>query len=288
MPEGLSWLQDYNAAYCLTFARGLDETEILRRFGADLSLARLIREDDEDSLDELRWFGEVIQAGQSDGWAFVYEYNGYKGTLEDTLRPVSTGTVAVSVFCNVNSVTRFCYAEDGAIIANFEPPYPPFDDSSPRLQELLHQVGLTPDQDELEDDNPAAIMLALAQAAGVRLEQEDLDGKPLLSAFLRNPVSDFLDELLTQGSNEQTNRRFLALLEHPNHRWWLFRLLEYWQRPGCSEMVEERVDCALEALHSVQIVEALLAVLKEEQAANPEKWEAAENRRWQQYDGSRG
>jgi HEAT repeat protein len=287
MPEGLSWLQNYNDAYCLTFARGLDETEMLRRFGTDLSLARLIREDDRKRLDELRWFGEVVQAGQSDGWAFVYEGNGYTGTLEDILRSVSAGTVAVSVFRNVNGVTRFCYAEGGVILAHFEPFDPPFDDPSPQLQELLHRAGLTPERYEQEDYNAVEIMFALAQAAGIHLEQENLDGKPLLSSFLRNPVSDFLDELFTQGGNEQTTNRFLALLEHHDHRGGLFRLLEHWQKPECSETVAKRIDRALEALHSVQIIEALLEILKKEQSENPSKWGAAETRRWQNYDGSR-
>lgn len=150
----------------------------------------------------------------------------------------------------------------------------------------MHQAGLTPEQYEQEDYHSVKGMLVLAQAAGIRLEQENLDGKPFLSAFLRDPVSDFLDELLTQRGNEQITRRFLALLEHYVHRWWLVRLLEHWQRPECSETVAERVDRALEVLHSAQVISALLEVLKEEVSANAAKWEATENRRWRKYDSS--
>ncbi|TMF51431.1 MAG: hypothetical protein E6I32_02670 [Chloroflexi bacterium] len=109
MLEGFSWLRENSPAYCVTFAQGLDETELLRSFGGDLSRARLIQQDDWQALEELSRFGDVIQVGWCDGWAFVYEDNGYRGTLPQTLQAVSEGTVAVSVFYNVNAHNRFCW-----------------------------------------------------------------------------------------------------------------------------------------------------------------------------------
>lgn len=53
MLEGLAWLRDNNIAYCVTFARGLDQTEMLRRFGGDLSWALRIRPDDVEPLARL-------------------------------------------------------------------------------------------------------------------------------------------------------------------------------------------------------------------------------------------
>ncbi|HLI69731.1 MAG TPA: DUF6461 domain-containing protein [Ktedonobacteraceae bacterium] len=291
MPGELSWLEDYSEAFCVTFARGLDEKEMLRRFGADLSMAQVIREGDWKSLDELRLFGDVVQAGQSDGWAFIYECNGYAGTLEEILRPISAGTVVVSVFRNVNAHTCFCYAEDGTIIANFDPLIPPFDDPSPQVQKLLRQAGITPEsvEDEEEDYDFVGAMFALAQAVGVRLERETLEGKPLLSAFLRNPVADFLGDLFTQGGDEQTVNRLLALLAYPSHRAHLFDLMSRWQQPECPEAVAKRVDRVLEVLLPMQAGKALLEVLKEEQSVDSPKWDAmtATRRRWRQYDGSR-
>ncbi len=37
MLDGFSWLRKNSSAYCVTLVQGLDETELLRRFGADLS-----------------------------------------------------------------------------------------------------------------------------------------------------------------------------------------------------------------------------------------------------------
>jgi hypothetical protein len=63
MLEGLSWLRSHREAYCVTFAQGLDEAELLRRFGGDLSQARSIRSDDWETVEELQLFGEVVQVG---------------------------------------------------------------------------------------------------------------------------------------------------------------------------------------------------------------------------------
>src|SRR5690242_14094549 len=120
MLEGLWWLRYNSGAYCVTFAQGLDETEMLHRFGGDLSRARLAPLSDEE-MRELEQLGQIIQVGWCDGWVFVYEANGYQGTRPETLRAVSKGTIAVSVYYSINAHTRFCYVRDGTIIANFDP-----------------------------------------------------------------------------------------------------------------------------------------------------------------------
>ena len=60
MLEGFSWLYTHREAYCVTFAQGLEEAELLRRFGGDLSQARLVRLDERETIEELEIFGEVI------------------------------------------------------------------------------------------------------------------------------------------------------------------------------------------------------------------------------------
>src|SRR5579883_2334824 len=98
MLEGLSWLHKNRQAYCVTFAQGIEETELLRRFGGNLSHARRISFDEWKTIEELQVFGEVIQVGWCEGWAFVYEDNGFRGTLTEVLRPLSAGTRVVSIF----------------------------------------------------------------------------------------------------------------------------------------------------------------------------------------------
>jgi hypothetical protein len=55
-------------------------------------------------------------------------------------------------------------------------------------------------------------MFALAEAAGVSLDRESLVEKPLLTSCIRNPLSDFVGDLLTRGGDEQTASRLFALL----------------------------------------------------------------------------
>lgn len=219
MLEGLLWLRDTCEAYSVTFAQGLNETELLRRFGGDLSWAQLVQKDDWDGLEELGLFGQIIQVGWCDGWAFVYENNGYTGTRPEVLHAVSAGTVAAAVFHNVNAVTRFCYAEDGTVSVNFDPIAPPFEDASPQTMTLLRQAGITPKSAEGGDFVGA--MFALAEAAGVRFDRKAIEERPLLSSFIRNPFSDFVSDLLTQGGKESVRpqMRGIDFVETRSEAW---------------------------------------------------------------------
>mgnify|MGYP002402604232 CR=1 FL=1 len=278
MLEGLSWLRSHREAYCVTFAQGLDEAELLRRFGGDLSQARSIRSDDWETVEELQLFGEVVQVGWCNGWAFAYEDNGFRGTFPEVLRSVSARTVAVSVFRNVNAVTRFCYAEDGTIIADFDPIDPPFEDASPRVQALLHQAGITRERGEEDDEEDSYDfvegMFVLAEAARVSLDRESLVEKPLLTSCIRNPLSDFVGDLLTRGGDEQTASRLLALL---GDRWGYANRLLHILKSGqqkerqphihdhrpLMERLRTITDGVLRALLSVQITPVLLKALDE-------------------------
>lgn len=192
MLEGLAWLNDHSETYSITFAQGLDETELLRRFGGNLAQARLIYHDDWDAIEELRLFGDVVQVGYCDGWAFAYEYDGYRSILPKVMRRVSAGTVAVSVLCSINADTFFHYAEDTKIVAGFDPLNISFDDASPRVQALLRQAGITREmvEDEENDYDFVGAMLALAEAVGARLDRASLTEKPLLTSFISNPTSN--------------------------------------------------------------------------------------------------
>lgn len=273
MLEGLSWLRSHSEACCVTFAQGLDEAELLRRFGGDLSQARSIRSDDWETVEELQLFGEVVQVGWCNGWAFAYENNGFRGTLPEVLRSVSARTVAVSVFRNVNAVTRFCYAEDGTIVAHFDPIDPPFEDASLRVQALLHQAGITREGIEEEDSYDFVEgMFTLAEAAGVSLDRESLVEKPLLTSFIRNPLSDFVGDLLTRGGDERTASRLFALL---GDKWGyasrLLHILKSGQQRERQPHIQDHrplmerlrtiTDGVLRTLLSVQITPTLLKAL---------------------------
>ncbi len=188
MLEGLEWALG-REAYSVIFARGLDKTELLRRLGGDLSAARLARSPNWDGPEELRQqFGHVIQVGWCNGWAFAYEWNGPLPKPE-TVRALSVGTTTVAVYRNVNAVTWFCLAEDGALLADFDPIHARdqwfWAQASPQVLALLEQAGITPggaeEEDDDEDDfNHVEDMHALAEAAGVRLDRPSIADTPLL------------------------------------------------------------------------------------------------------------
>lgn len=234
MLEGFSWLREHSEAYCVTFAQGLDTTELLRRFDADLAWARLIEPVNWQAHYELNCFGEVIGAGQCDGWAFAHEDNGYRGTLPEVLQAISAGTVAVSVFRNVNALTRFCYAEDGTTIAAFEPNFPPYTEyaTSLRVLTLLRQAGVSEQRTEDDDYDVVGTMFALAEATGVRLTRAAIAEEPLLCSIIRNPFEDFVSDLMSRGSDEQTADRLLALLSSWEPRRLLLDFLNAWQQDG--------------------------------------------------------
>jgi hypothetical protein len=191
MLEGLEWARE-KFAYCVIFARGLAAPELLHRLGGDPSTARLTGPDERWEVVEtlLQQFNYVVQVGWCEGWAFAYEYNGLPPGPE-TMRALSAGTAAVSVFCNVNAVTRFCYAEDGVLVANFDPievrSQEFFRDASPQVLALLGQAGITRfiGEDEYDFDERfdfVGAMHALAEAVGVRLDRASIAEKPLLCA----------------------------------------------------------------------------------------------------------
>ncbi|GHO42282.1 DUF6461 domain-containing protein [Ktedonospora formicarum] len=259
MLEGLLWVQEYcDEAYCMTFAQGLGETELLRRFGGDLSQTRLAQFDNWDELEELRLFGDVILVGQCNGWAFAYEENGYRGISSEVLCPVSSGTVAVSVYHSVNADTFFCYGEDGTIAAGFDTLAPPFEDASPRVLALFHQAGIFLEDVESDNYDFVGAMFALAEAVGVRLSKEAFTGKPLLCTFIRNPFSDFIGDLLRQENNEQTVYRLLDIL---GDHWEAERFFSFLDENQQMEQVSPIAVHIVRSLLSVRITQQLLSML---------------------------
>ncbi|MEV4127192.1 SMI1/KNR4 family protein [Nocardia sp. NPDC049707] len=96
-----TWPSGYDN-FCLTFAQALDETELLRRFGA-LPETRRPRWREEaaipDQRQDPRVLLPVVRVGTRGGWAFGIEegLHLFEGTRQEVLRRVSRGTRAVSV-----------------------------------------------------------------------------------------------------------------------------------------------------------------------------------------------
>jgi hypothetical protein len=110
-----------------------------------------------------------VRAGEA--WSLAVEHNGWQGSRLEVLRRLSAGTRAVSVFWNVNGVTRFRYVVDGVVMTGIDPP---------------SRWGVDPSGlDALGGDlpwetDPASAMVTLAGR---------LTGEPPLEEWVRGPLA---------------------------------------------------------------------------------------------------
>ncbi|WP_351224063.1 DUF6461 domain-containing protein [Streptomyces sp. NPDC002133] len=111
-------------AYCLTLVRGLAPEELLTRLGADDRGVRMKGTRELVDAAHNAWDGgdtQFVGVVEANGWALMLEPNGYLGTLDEVLQPLSRGTVTVSHFRNVNAVDHFNWFVDGTLRLHFEP-----------------------------------------------------------------------------------------------------------------------------------------------------------------------
>jgi hypothetical protein len=184
--------------WCLTFVRGLEEAEALRRLGAHEESIRPLsyRELTDEGL-----FPHTVLAGRLDGWVVIIERNGSEAMELDALRALSAGTEFVSVFRHDYANDLFAYAIDGEVLTSFDPRKPGwrYGSDPDRLLDTMREVGFDPtyvpgnyvphdEDDENEEfniDRPTvdgALMLA-ARLTGVVLSQRVLNG-PLLGGIV--------------------------------------------------------------------------------------------------------
>ncbi|GCD96132.1 DUF6461 domain-containing protein [Embleya hyalina] len=203
--DGLEWLEDSVFAefgYCVTFARGVSAVELLRRMGCDV--ANTARR---NVIDANRWiedvaeeFGHaavadkegVIRAGEADGWAFAVEDAGIRGVDHDVMAAVSTDTVAVSTFRNVNALTRFLHARSGTVTCTFESARRRDGSDPDLLVPHLTRAGLLlPDGDQPDhdiDEHQRRVHRMMYTEFGTTLPRDDVENGELLAAMYRTPA----------------------------------------------------------------------------------------------------
>uniref|UniRef100_A0A8D3WFG5 Uncharacterized protein n=1 Tax=Streptomyces pratensis (strain ATCC 33331 / IAF-45CD) TaxID=591167 RepID=A0A8D3WFG5_STRFA len=114
------WAGEY-ASFCLSFVRGLDESELLRRFGA-LADTHRPRSRGQAQADAQRWMAgllPVVRAGRCGQWAFgIEEGHRWEGNRSEVLRRLSRGTQAVSL--SFSGATTMSYYEDGEVVTVYD------------------------------------------------------------------------------------------------------------------------------------------------------------------------
>jgi hypothetical protein len=195
-----AWFNDHwlREAFCITLVRGLDEGEVLRRFGGERSQPRPLTAGGAGELSGSFHAGypQTILATRSVGWAVAVEDNGFEGWRPEVLRALSRGSQAVSVFDN-GSEGDFSYAADGRLLVQFELLFPRrrWGGQPDLLLPQMRAVGLDPDWDQPPPGELDTAALALAErVTGVHLGPSILDG-PLpvaeIAPLLDDPPASF-------------------------------------------------------------------------------------------------
>jgi hypothetical protein len=198
-----AWFNDHwlRQAFCITLVRGLDEAEVLRRFGGEHSQPRPLTVAQAGELSEPlpARYQQLILVTTADGWSLAVEDNGFEGWRPEVLRTLSRGTQAVSIFDSGNE-GYFSYAADGALLVQFELLFPQrrWGSQPDLLLAQMRAVGLDPDWQEPPPGELDTAALALAErVTGAQLDPSLLEG-PLLVAEIAPllddpPASFFLD-----------------------------------------------------------------------------------------------
>jgi hypothetical protein len=191
--DDLAWADAYPGAepvleeiFCLTFVRGVDGAEALRRMGALPDTVATRTRADIDALHNFDdGYPDVATVLPLGSWTVVFEPNGFNGSH---LTPVlSRGTEAVSVLRHDYATPAFTYAVDGELITHFDPTFPVRRNGSDpdRLLSRMHDAGFRTaegDDHDLGGETGRSLRL-IEQLTGVLPTFEQLTG-PLVSAHI--------------------------------------------------------------------------------------------------------
>ncbi|SNT51498.1 hypothetical protein SAMN05216276_105360 [Streptosporangium subroseum] len=174
-------------AWSLTFIRGVDEVEALRRLGA--------RENDIRPFTSSECpLPEAVRAWRSGEWTVVIEAAAMQLVKAEIMDVLSTGTETIMIFSNVNAWSRFEYLVDGEVVTSFDLASPDWREGSDpdRFVEMMRDAGFDPDggpdDDDIDfdesDDAEGSLFLLTARLTGVVLTREIFNG-PLLGAIVK-------------------------------------------------------------------------------------------------------
>ncbi|MEV6276811.1 DUF6461 domain-containing protein [Nocardia sp. NPDC051832] len=189
--------------FTVAFFRGLDPSEVVRRFsrGADQG-----RESDFDGI--MRQASEscstpseglavgVWQAGE---WSVAIEPFGWMATLPDVLAELSRDCEVVAITHHAYAEDCFMYAIDGTLVTGYKPlscPHIRFGSEPDRLYEFMRELGMPLDMEEEEhewdwddDDDDYFAALPRAFALTAQLTQVRFTPEMLDRAMLVGPVA---------------------------------------------------------------------------------------------------
>ncbi|MFG1860936.1 DUF6461 domain-containing protein [Microbispora bryophytorum] len=181
-----NWLDEDGVlghAWSLTFVRGVDEAEALRRLGAEQADIHLFTNEDCP-------LPEAVRAWRSGDWTVIIEVADCNLVDPDVTDALSAQTETITIFSNVNGWSRFEHVIDGRVTTSFDPLSAYFreGDEPDRFVVEMRAAGFDPDSDpdgdfDLPDDHGSLFVLT-ALLTGVVLTRQVFDG-PLPGALVK-------------------------------------------------------------------------------------------------------
>jgi len=204
--DDLAWADAYpgqgptlGEIFCLTFIRGVDDTEALRRMGGLPDTVATRTWSDIGTMHNFDdGYPEMALALPLGTWTVVFEPDGFNGShLTATL---SRGTEAVSVLRHDYASPAFAYAVDGELVTHFDPIFPAhrYGADADRLLARMHDVGFTTAED---DDNFDA-----ATGRSLRLIEQLTGVLPTYAALTGPLTSAQLETWFTEAPKEPAGR----------------------------------------------------------------------------------
>lgn len=193
MVSDLGWADAYpgqgrtlGEIFCLTFVKGVDTTEALRRMGGlfdTLAVRTLPEIGDQHGFDH--GYPHVASVVELDGWTVLFEPGGFEAS--HVVAALSQGTEAVSVLRHDYASPSFGYAVDGTLVVGFNPTYPARRHGSDpdRLVPLMREAGFVTDEDDDDRfDHTISRSLVLTERLTGVLPMFDVLTGPLPSAHV--------------------------------------------------------------------------------------------------------
>lgn len=176
-----AWQDHWEEIYTVTFVRGMDEDEVLRRYGVT-DPGELTWEDVTDRTEETDGLNDMVVVARLGAWVVALESYGWR-TLDDAfLASLSRGGEAVTVMRHDYAASHhFGHAVDGDVRTVF-PPNRPGDRSGSAPDALLddmRDLGLNPETEAHYLSGMVAPALALASRLTGVVFTADLFGDAL-------------------------------------------------------------------------------------------------------------
>jgi hypothetical protein len=163
---------------CLTWVKDKAVADIVHEFGGEVEEVAEGNFNDLYEGYECEEGERVVLISRFPGWSLIVEFNGYLGDGADVLRSLSSPGAALSLGWTIELDAGFSYAENGRILASFDPVRQGTDVADSEYLIWASALGVTPE--EWREDWMAAAFAVAERLSGIRIDGDWKEGTYLL------------------------------------------------------------------------------------------------------------